>query len=447
MSALTAVVLGDVALVVLVSWLAEGLARRLGQPVVIGQILGGIALGPTLLGQLPGDPTTFLFPTEARPFLSVLAQVAIVLFLFVAGYEIDFRSFRAGRTSVSVALAALLVPMGLTLATVSLGGGIFSAVDPAHAGRDAFAMFLAVAISITALPVLAAIVRERAAGTRAGTVAIAAAGLMDVAAWLVLAAVLSDSGPATRRSWLVTLALLVGFTAFLFGCVRPALRWWLARPATLLSNPVPVALVLALGSAWVTESLGLHAVFGGFLAGMAMPSRHGAPDADVLGPMEQTASLLLPLFFVTTGLSVNLAMVGTDGLALLALLLLVAVAGKTVPTYGVARLHGMEPRQSALVAVMVNTRGLTELIVLEVGKSAGLIGQKLYTVLVLVALVTTVMTGPLLQVIGSGDKDRRRSGRTGTSPSPTAPTTPIAPTAHSVRSVGVGGEEAGEKSA
>lgn len=447
MSTLTAVVLGDVALVVLVSWLSAGLARRLKQPVVIGQILGGIALGPTLLGQLPGDPTTFLFPVEARPFLSVLSQVAIVLFLFVAGYEIDFRAFRAGRTAVSVALAALLVPMGLTLATVSLWGGVFSAVDPAHAGRSAFAMFLAVAVSITALPVLAAIVRERAAGTEAGTVAIAAAGLMDVAAWLVLAAVLGDSGHVTRRPWVVTLALLVGFTAFLFGCVRPALRWWLARPATVLSSPVPVALVLALGSAWVTESLGLHAVFGGFLAGMAMPRREGAPDADVLGPMEQNANLLLPLFFVTTGLSVDLATVGADGLTLLGLLLLVAVAGKIVPTYGATRLHGMEPRQSALVAVMVNTRGLTELIVLEVGRSAGLIGQKLYTILVLVALFTTVMTGPLLQLIGHGDKGGRR--RTGTSTAPTASTAtaPTASTAHSVRPAGNGGEEAGEKSA
>jgi Kef-type K+ transport system membrane component KefB len=166
--------------------------------------------------------------------------------------------------------------------------------------------------------------------------------------------------------------------------------------------------------------------------------------------MEQTANLLLPLFFVTTGLSVNLATVGADGLALLGLLLLVAIAGKIVPTYGVARLHGMEPRQSALVAVMVNTRGLTELIVLEVGKSAGLIGQKLYAVLVLVALVTTVMTGPLLQLIGDGPKGGRRAGRIGTdtsSTAPTSPTSPTAPTAHPVQTVGVGGEEAGEKSA
>ncbi|MFJ9864201.1 cation:proton antiporter [Streptomyces sp. NPDC101165] len=409
MSRLVATVLGDVALVVLVSWVFGGLARRLGQPAVIGQILAGIALGPTLLDRLPGDPSARLFPADARPFLSVLAQIAVVLFLFVAGHEIDFRTFRAGRTAVSVAVAALLTPMALAVGAVELCGGLFSAVDPGHAGHDSFALFMAVALSITALPVLAAIVRERgAAGTPAGTVSIAAAGFMDVAAWLVLAAVLSDSGSdsgqATRWSWPVALALLAAFVAFVLGVVRPALRRWLNRPAMLLSSPVPVALVLALGSAWVTESLGLHAVFGGFLAGLAMPRRDGAPNADVLRPMEQTSGMLLPLFFVSTGLSVDIGTLGADGFRLLGVLLVVAIAGKVVPAYGAARVHGLDTRQSALVAVMVNTRGLTELIVLDVGRSAGLIGQDLYAALVLMALVTTLMTGPLLQLTGRASR-------------------------------------------
>ncbi|MFJ9818693.1 cation:proton antiporter [Streptomyces sp. NPDC101151] len=442
MSHLVATVLGDVALVVLVSWLFAGLAQRLGQPTVIGQILAGIALGPTLLGRLPGDPSGHLFPAEARPFLSVLAQIAVVLFMFVAGYEIDFRTFRAGRTAVSVAAAALLTPMALGAAVVSLCGGLFSAVDPGHAGRQSFAMFMAVAVSITALPVLAAIVRERgAAGTAAGTVSIAAAGFMDVAAWLVLAAVLSDSGQPTRWSWPVALALLAAFVAFVLGLVRPALRWWLSRPATVLSNPVPVALVFALGSAWVTESLGLHAVFGGFLAGLAMPRRDGAPNADVLRPMEQTSGLLLPLFFVTTGLSVDIGTLGADGFGLLGVLLLVAIAGKAAPAYGVARLRGLDTRQSALIAVMVNTRGLTELIALDVGRSAGLIGQDLYAVLVLMALVTTFMTGPLLQLIGKGKEDGSRPVRKdGPGPSESS-------SAQSAHTAAVGGEKAGETTA
>lgn len=440
MSHLTATVLGDVALVILVSWAFGAAARRLKQPTVVGQILAGIALGPTLLGQLPGDPSSQLFPQDARPFLSMLAQVAIVLFMFVAGYEMDFRTFRAGRAAVNVAVATLLVPMGLAVGAVALFGGAFSAVDPGHADHSSFSMFMAVAVAITALPVLAAIVRERgAAGTPAGTVSIAAAGFMDVVAWLVLAAVLSDAGQETRFSWPVALGLLAAFTAFLFLGLRPVLRWWLDRPATLLSNPVPAAMVIALGSAWVTESLGLHAVFGGFLAGLAMPRRDGGPNPDVLGPMEQTSGMLLPLFFVTTGLSVDIGTLGADGFGLLALILVIAIAGKSLPAYGAARLGGLDPHQSSLVAVMVNTRGLTELIVLDVGRSAGLIGQDLYAVLVLMALVTTFMTGPLLQLVGSRHKTRPADAATSTAAS--------TPSEEPAQPAGPGGERTGEKSA
>jgi Kef-type K+ transport system membrane component KefB len=401
---LTTTVIGDVAVIVVVSWLFGAAARRLGQPAVIGQILAGIALGPTLLGRLPGNPTAHLFPAEVRPFLSVLSQVAVVVFMFVAGYEINFRMLRAGRVAVGVAAGALLVPMGLALGSVQLLHGLFRATDPQHVDQPSFPLYMSVAIAITALPVLAAIVRERgAARSLAGTVAVTAAGLMDVAAWLVLAAVLAGTGHGSGSSWPVTLALLAAFVAVMFVVVRPALRWWLGRPASVLTNPVPVALALALGSAWVTSALGLHAVFGGFLAGMVMPRRDGVPDIDVLRPMEQTADLLLPLFFVTTGLSFNIGTLEGHGLALLALLLAAAIGGKVVPAYAASRLGGLDARQSAVVAALVNTRGLTELIVLDVGLSAGLIGPELFTALVLMALVTTFMSGPLLSLIDRRD--------------------------------------------
>ncbi|MEU7187244.1 cation:proton antiporter [Streptomyces sp. NPDC045470] len=396
------VVIGDVALIVVVSWLLGAAARRIGQPVVIGQIVAGIALGPTLLGRLPGNLTEHLFPREVLPFLTVLSQVAIVLFMFVAGYEIDPRQLRrGGRAAATVALFALLVPAGLGVGTVQLLPGVFEAVDPHHAGGRPFLLFMAVAVSITALPVLVAIVRERGlAGSPAGTVATTAAGLMDVAAWLVLAAALVGTGHATGPSWAVTLLLLVVFVAGMFLVVRPVLGWWLRRSRALMANQVTLALALALGSAWVTASLGLHPVFGGLLAGLAMPRRDGAPDADVLRPMEQSAGLLLPLFFVTTGLSFNLG--ALDGNAGLLLLLIVAVAtvGKLVPAYAAARLSRLDRHRSAVVSALVNTRGLTELIVLNVGLESGVIGPGLFTVLVLMALITTFMTGPLLSLIG-----------------------------------------------
>jgi Kef-type K+ transport system membrane component KefB len=248
--------------------------------------------------------------------------------------------------------------------------------------------------------VLAAIVRERGlAGTIAGEIATAVAATMDVLAWLVLAAALIGTGESSRFSWPVTLLLTGCFVAFMLCAVRPALTWWTSQGQSLLANPVPVAFALAMASAWVTTMLGLQPVFGGFLAGLAMRRRNGAPDADVVRSLDQAGNLLLPLFFIVTGLSLNIGDVRGDALIVLALIMLIASAGKLGPTYAASRLSGLEPRESATIAALLNTRGLTELIALNVGLQAGLIHQRLFTVLVLMALLTTLMTGPLLSVI------------------------------------------------
>lgn len=397
---LPAVVIGDVAVIVVACWIFGALARRLGQPTVVGQIVAGLVLGPAVLGQLPGNFTGLLFPSEVQPFLLVLSQVAVVVFMFVAGYETDLRVVRRGVAPLGVAAAALLVPMGMGLGSVHAFEGLFSAVDPVHYGQRGFGLFIAVAVSITALPVLVAIVRERgAAGSRSGAVALSAAALMDVVAWLVLAAALARADKAEPAPWLVTVALLILLVSFLFFVIRPGLRWLLLRPTARLKTPVAAALALALGTAWVTSSLGLHPVFGGFLAGLAMPRLAGGPDARVLRPMEQTANLLLPLFFVVAGLSFDVSSLNGRGLPLLAVLLFVGVVGKMVPAYVASRLGGLDRRESGFVAALVNTRGLTELVVLDVGLRSGVIGGALYTALVVMALITTMMTGPLLSRI------------------------------------------------
>jgi Kef-type K+ transport system membrane component KefB len=233
-----------------------------------------------------------------------------------------------------------------------------------------------------------------------GNVATAAAGIMDVAAWLVLAAALIGTGQSPSRPWLVTVVLLAGFVAAMLLLVRPALRWWFGRPRQVLASRLAVALALALGCAWVTASLGLHPVFGGFLAGLVMPGRDGAPDDEVLRPMEQTGSLLLPLFFVVTGLSLNLGALGLAALSMLALILVLGGGGKLGSAYAAARLSGLPARPAAAIAALVNTRGLTELIALNVGLQAGIIDQRLFTVLVLMAVITTLLTGPLLSLVG-----------------------------------------------
>jgi Kef-type K+ transport system membrane component KefB len=395
-----ATVIGDIALVILVSSLLGALARRCGQPTVIGQILTGILLGPSILGRMPGHLTSHLFPHSVLPSLTSLAQVAVVIFMFTVGYELELGQIRGhGRAVPLVAAAALAVPMGLGITLVLLYRSGFAAIGEPHDGHS-FVLFMGVAMSITAMPVLAAIVRERGlAGTTEGTLAMAVAGTMDVLAWLVLAAALIGTGESGRFSWPMTLLLTVCFVAAMLIVVRPALSWWTSRSQSLLSNPVPVAFALAMGSAWVTSTIGLQPVFGGLLAGLIMRASKPVPDADVVRSLEQAGNLLLPLFFIVTGLSLNIGTLHGDALILLVLIFLIASGGKLGPGYAASRLSGLQPRKSATIAALVNTRGLTELIALNVGLQAGLINQRLFTVLVLMALLTTLMTGPLLSVI------------------------------------------------
>jgi K+:H+ antiporter len=400
MDALIAEVVGDIALVLVVSWLFGAAARRCGQPTVVGQILAGILLGPSLLGRLPGHLTSRIFPHAALPALSVLAQVAVVIFMFVVGYELDRRSLRShGRPALLVAAGALLVPMVLGSGAVLVFRPDFAALGQGHVTHS-FVLFMGVALSITALPVLAAITRERGiSGTTAGVTATAAAGIMDVVAWLVLAAALVGTTDRPGRPWPVTLLLVAGFVAVMLLAVRPALRWWISRRDSVLSTQLPLALALALGSAWVTASLGLHPVFGGFLAGLTMPAIGGVPDAEILRPMEEMGGLFLPLFFVVTGLSVNVGAMNRTAFLVLALVCVIACGGKLGPAYAASRFGGLGPRDAVSVAVLVNTRGLTELVALNVGLSTGLIGDRLFSVLVLMALITTIATAPLLELV------------------------------------------------
>jgi Kef-type K+ transport system membrane component KefB len=402
MDILIAEVTGDVALVLVVATVLGAVARRCGQPAVIGQILAGILLGPSALGRLPGHLSSRLFPHSAVPVLNVLAQIAVVIFMFAVGYELDRRALhRRYRTVWLVAGCALIVPLGLGAGSALVFRSEFAALGQPHLTRPVV-LFMGVALAITALPVLAAITRERGiAGTVPGVVAASAAGIMDVAAWIALAVALVGTSHRTGRPWWETLGLIVCFAAVMLLGVRPALRFWMNRRRSMLSNQLPVALFLALGSAWVTASLGLHPVFGGFLAGLTMPGPDGTPDAEVLRPMEQIGGILLPLFFIVTGLSVNVGALNGGAVLLLVVLCVVAGAGKLGPGYLAAKLGGLGRRDAATVAALVNTRGLTELVALNVGLTAGLIDDRVFSILVLMAVVMTVVTAPLLTLIGS----------------------------------------------
>lgn len=399
MDILTADVLGDVALVFVVSALLGAVALRFGQPAVIGQILTGILLGPSVLGRLPGDATSRLFPPHVLPSLTVLSQLAVTIFMFAVGYEIDLARVRGnGRVVPLVMVSALAVPVSLGIMLVLLFRSDFTAIGAVQQGRS-FLLFMGVVTSITALPVLASIVRERGlVGTTVGVTATAAAGGMDAMAWLLLAGALVGVGHSGRPLWVVALAV-GSFAAIMLTVVPLGLSWWTRRTASIFYNPVPIAFVLALGSGWVTASLGLHPIFGGFLAGLSLRAASKEPDADVLHSLDQASNLLLPLFFIVTGLSLNIGAMSGDAFVLLGLVLAVAVVGKLGPAYAVSRACGLMPREAAAIAALLNTRGLTELIALNIGLADGIIGQRLFTVLVLMALITTLMTGPLLSLI------------------------------------------------
>jgi Kef-type K+ transport system membrane component KefB len=389
------------AVVVGLSAVVGGLFRRLGQPRVVGQVVAGIALGPSLLGRLPDDVSQAVVPDDVVPYVAIVSQLALVLFLFAVGYELDLRVLRRQRHVVPVvATSAFVLPM-------LLGAGLALVVRDTLAAdsgppRAAFVLYLAVAMSITAVPVLAGIVSERGMSrSRCGVVALASAGVMDAAGWVVLVVALLAAGPSVGGVPLpVRTLLLAAYVVAMLGVARPLLARWLRARGEASRADVPLVVVFALGSAGVTAALGLHVIFGAFFAGLVMPRRPGGlPDQGLLGPIQEAGSLLLPLFFVVAGLPVDLQGVGSGSLLLLGPVCAVAILGKLGGGALGARLAGLPGRDSTIIGVMLNTRGLTELIVLNVGLEAAIIGQQGYTVLVLMALITTLLTGPLLDVL------------------------------------------------
>jgi len=389
--------------IIVVARLLGLLCRRLGQPEVIGEIAGGILLGPTLVH---GAITRELFPADIRPALTAVSTVGVCVFMFLVGLHVADGGLRGqGRIAVVLSLGATVVPfVAGTLFAIGLVGD--------RSGRTAvlFCLYVGIAMSITAFPVLARILTDRdLIGTRVGGLALATAAIGDVLAWSMLAVLVAFSHGDTPP-WRVLLVL--PFVAVLVGVVRPLLARLAARPPAVRARGtgtrfmlgagllVAIAAALALSS-YATAWMGLHTIFGAFLLGAVMP-REGAATlrARVLPPIERIErTVLLPPFFVVAGFAVDLS--GMDGraLGLLLLILLVANGGKLFGAFGVARLARMSTRHSAALALLVNTRGLTELIVLAVGLQIGLLDQRLYSLMVVMAVVTTVTPGLLLPFV------------------------------------------------
>ncbi|HEX2072293.1 MAG TPA: cation:proton antiporter [Geodermatophilus sp.] len=396
----------DLAVIIVIARLMGRLAVRLGQPAVVGEIIAGILLGPTLLGALPGDLDTLLFPVEVRDFLNVLAQLGLVLFMFLVGLEVDLSFIRGReRIAVSVSLASIVLPFALG---VLLAGLLHTRHDVAGEGPVRFiefALFMGVAMSITAFPVLARILSERGMHRiPTGVLSLACAAVDDVLAWALLAVVVAVAAAGSFTGVVQILLLSAIFALVMFLVVRPLLKLLVSRYerfGQLTPDMLALVLVGILGSAWVTEEIGIHFIFGAFVFGVVMPrTGAGALNHEIIDRLEQVSVLLLlPVFFVVTGLGVDVGAIDLTGLGELGLILLVAIAGKFIGAFAAARTQRVPKRQATALAVLMNTRGLTELVILNIGVREGVLDGEMFTLMVIMAVVTTVMTSPLLHVV------------------------------------------------
>jgi Kef-type K+ transport system membrane component KefB len=378
-----------------------GLFGRIHQPPVVGEVLGGIMLGPSLLGRLAPGTFAHLLPASITPFLSLHAQLGVILYMFLVGLELDGRVLRrSGHTTVAISHASIIVPflLGSGLALI-----IYPLLSSSAVPFTVFALFIGVSMSVTAFPVLARILTDRKINrTRMGAIALTCAAVDDVTAWCLLALVVGIA-QARPAGALRTIALTAVFIVFVLLVVGPLVRWFLPRlerSAHLTRAELAVVLVAMLGSAMATEYIGVHAIFGAFLLGVIIPSasrvvsdlRHRLDDL--------VAVLFLPVFFAFTGLRTEIGLIaGAANWLLCGVIIVVACVGKFGGTALASKLTGLGWRDSAALGVLMNTRGLVELIVLNIGLDLQVISPKLFTMLVIMALVTTFMTTPMLHLI------------------------------------------------
>ncbi|SFW72438.1 cation:proton antiporter [Amycolatopsis australiensis] len=371
------------------------LGGRIGQPAVIGEITAGILLGPSVLGALWPGGAAVLLPKAAIPQLNVVAQLGVIFFVFLAGLELNTKLLRGrGRLAVVVSHVSIAFPF---LLGVGLAVFAYTRFAPAGVGFLAFALFFGVSLSITALPVLVRILHEIGLfRTEVGVVALTCAVVDDVTAWSLLALVVALTTASSLFGVVLTVALTLAFVAFLGLVVRPLLHKVVARvPAARLRKAAPVSVVGVLLCALATEWIGVHAMFGAFVFGLIFPRDNPVATWLTEKAGGLTTALMLPLFFAYSGLRTDIASISAGGWLWCGAILVAAVAGKLGGSALAARAVGENWNRSLQVGVLMNCRGLTELVVLNIGLDLGVLSPALFTMLVIMALVSTAMAAPL----------------------------------------------------
>lgn len=379
------------------------ICKKIGQPSVIGEMIAGIVLGPSLVGTYFPEYSGMLFPAASLGNLQFLSQIGLILFMYVVGMELDLNVLKnKAKDAVIISHASIIIPFALGLI---LAYFIYEQFAPAGVEFSSFALFLGIAMSITAFPVLARIVQERGLHrTRIGALVITCAAADDITAWCILAAVIAIVKAGSFVSSLYIIGLSIAYVFLMLWVVKPFLR----RIGDLYSNKenitrpvVAIFFLTLLLSSYVTEVIGIHALFGAFMAGAIMPENMRFRSIFIEKVEDVSQVMLLPLFFVFTGLRTQIGLLNDPYLwKVCGLIIAVGVVGKFVGSALTARFVGQNWRDSLTIGALMNTRGLMELIVLNIGYDLGVLSTEIFSMMVIMALATTFMTGPALDLIG-----------------------------------------------
>ena len=397
-----AILLLQIITIVIVARFFGWIFRKIGQPTVIGEIIAGIFLGPSVVGMYLPEYSAMLFPVESLGNLQFLSQIGLILFMFVIGMELDLKVLKnKANDAVVISHASIVFPFALG---IGLSYFIYHRFAPAGVEFLSFSLFMGIAMSITAFPVLARIVQERGIHkTRLGTIVITCAAADDITAWCLLAAVIAIVKAGTFMSSLYVIGCATLYVLMMLFVVKPFLKKVgdLYANRNELSKPIVAIFLLTLIiSSYMTEVIGIHALFGAFMTGAIMPDSTKFRNIFIEKVEDVALILLLPLFFVFTGLRTQIGLISDpELLKITGYIILVAVAGKFVGSALAARFVGQNWRDSLTIGALMNTRGLMELVVLNIGFDLGVLSPEIFTMMVIMALVTTFMTGPAIDII------------------------------------------------
>jgi Kef-type K+ transport system membrane component KefB len=404
-----ALLLAQIVTIILVARLFGWLCAKIGQPSVVGEILAGIVLGPSLAGMYFPRFSAALFPVKSLGNLQFLSQIGLILFMFIVGMELNLKVLKNRvHEAVVISHASIIIPFALG---IGLSYYIYQSVAPQGVQFLSFALFIGIAMSITAFPVLARIVQERGINkTRLGTIAITCAAADDITAWCILATVIAIAKAGSFVSALYTIAMAVIYVLLMIKIVRPFLKRVgdiYSTRENLSKGIVAIFFVTLIISSYTTEVIGIHALFGAFMAGAIMPENVKFRNIFIEKVEDVALVLLLPLFFVFTGLRTQIGLLNDAYLwKITGLIILVAVTGKFIGSTLAAKFVGQSWKDSLTIGALMNTRGLMELIVLNIAYDLGILTPEIFTMMVIMALVTTFMTAPALNFINWAFKSK-----------------------------------------